>query len=209
MRVIVFNGWAAGPEAWELTSFRRDWTFSYIEQLDGVPERVLEDFDEFILVGFSMGGSSALRMLIKYPEKVKGLVLVSATPCMMERKDEGWRGMSERRFEAFSFGVDLMFGDDPSPVYDRAQLARGLDYLIRTDLRKELEAMPKTTFPVRIFHSIADGIVRPNNAAYLKTIFPQAEVEMIAGSEHTLPVTIPEKIDAAVSAILKEVGDEA
>lgn len=207
MRVLVFNGWAAGPEAWELTEFPRDWTFSYIEQLDGLPEKIMEEFDEVVLVGFSMGGSSALRMLIKYPERVKGLVLISATPCMMERKEEGWRGMSERRFQAFSLGVDLMFGDDPSPVYDRVQLERGLKYLIETDLRKDLETL-KTSIPVRIFHSENDGIVRPNNAAYLKTIFPQATVEMIPGTEHVLPITIPEKIDAAVFDILEELEDE-
>lgn len=203
MRVLVFNGWAAGPEAWELTSFPRDWTFSYIEQLDGLPERVMEEFEEVVLVGFSMGGSSALRMYLKYPEKVKGMVLVSATPCMMERKDEGWRGMSPRRFDAFSFGVELLFGDDPSPVYEKDQLERGLKYLIDTDIRKDLEAMPRPKMPVAIFHSEKDGIVRPNNAEYLKSIFPEATVEMIPGCEHTLPVTIPEKIDAAVERILE------
>lgn len=205
MRVLVFNGWAAGPEAWELTAFPRDWTFSYIEQLDALPEKIMEEFDEVVLVGFSMGGSSALRMLLKYPEKVKGMVLVSTTPCMMERKSEGWRGMSERRFTAFALGVDLMFGDDPSPIYDRKQLERGLKYLIDTDIRSQLEKI-ETDFPVYVFHSINDGIVRPNNAEYLKSIFPQAIVEMIPGSEHVLPITIPEKIDAAVEDILERVS---
>lgn len=203
MRVLVFNGWAAGPEAWELTSFPRDWTFSYIEQLDGLPERVMEEFDEVLLVGFSMGGSSALRMYLKYPEKVKGLVLISATPCMIEHKDENWRGMSKRRFEAFAFGVEMLFGDDPSPIYDKVQMERGLKYLIETDLRRDLEAIPKSSIPVAIFHSEKDGIVRPNNAEYLRTIFPQAILEMIPGNEHTLPVTIPEKIDLVVEKMLE------
>ena len=50
----------------------------------------------------------------------------------------------------------------------------------------------------------ADGIVRAENAAYLKSIFPQASVTMVPGSEHALPIVIPEKIDAAVSAVLRE-----
>lgn len=220
MRVLVFNGWAAGPETWALTSFHRDWTFTYIEELDGLHERIMEEFDEVVLVGFSMGGSMALETFLKYPEKVKGLVLVSATPCMIEKKDEGWAGMSERRFRAFSMGTELLFGDDPNPWYDPKQMERGLDYLIRTDRRKDLErlvfseagrAFREETFPVRIFHSEKDGIVRPQNAAYLKTLFPQAKVAMIEGTEHVLPITIPERIDAAVLEVLEELEqrDEA
>ena len=94
MKVLVFNGWAAGPETWALCTFPHDWVFDYVEQLDGLPEKVMEESDEVVLVGFSMGGSTALGMWLEYPEKVKGLVLVSATPRMME--DENWKGMSER-----------------------------------------------------------------------------------------------------------------
>ena len=86
MRCLVFNGWAAGPETWRLCTFPHDWVFDYVEQLDGLPEKMMAEFDEAVLVGFSMGGSTALRMLLKYPEKVRGLVLVSATPRMMEVK---------------------------------------------------------------------------------------------------------------------------
>ena len=90
MKVLVFNGWAAGPEVWALCEFPHDWVFDYVEQLDGLPEKVMEESEEVVLVGFSMGGSTALRMLLKYPEKVKGLVLISTTPCMMEeRRDQG------------------------------------------------------------------------------------------------------------------------
>lgn len=208
MKVLVFNGWAAGPEAWLLTSFSRDWTFSYIEELDGLPDKVMEEFDEVVLVGFSMGGAMALETYLKYPEKVKGLVLVSATPCMIEKKAEGWAGMSERRFRAFAMGTELIFGDDPSPWYEPRQLERGLEYLIKTDLRSGLEKLlgerPELvrSIPVRIFHSERDGVVRPQNTAYLHTIFPQAKVTMVEGTEHVLPITIPEKIDAAVEEVL-------
>lgn len=204
MKVLVFNGWAAGPEAWFLTTFPRDWTFSYIEELDGLPEKVMEESDEVVLVGFSMGGAMALGMYLKYPEKVKGMVLVSATPCMLEKKDEGWAGMSERRFRAFAMGTELIFGDDPNPWYEPKQLERGLEYLLRTDHRKALEALPCREIPVRIFHSKNDGVVRPQNAAYLKSLFPRAKVTMVEGTEHALPVTVPELIDEAVEEVLSE-----
>ena len=206
MKVLVFNGWAAGPETWALCEFPHDWVFDYVEQLNGLPEKVMEETDEAVLVGFSMGGSTAIRMLLKYPEKVKGLVLISATPRMMEA--ENWKGMSERRLAALHLGTQMVFKDDPSPMYREDNMQRGLDYLHNTDLRAELVARGRETadgkreLPVWIFQSERDGIVRSSNAAFLKSVFPQARVTMVPGNEHVLPVTIPERIDEAVLAIV-------
>ncbi len=220
MKVLVFNGWAAGPEAWALCKFLHDWVFDYVEQLDGLPEKVMEDSDEVVLVGFSMGGSTALRMYLKYPEKVKGLVLVSATPRMMEEKKakangEGeevvWKGMSERRLSALRLGTMMMFRGDPSPMYEERNMERGLEYLRETDLREELQSLaarPEVapyhheSIPVYVFQSERDGIVRPNNAEFLKRVFPQAKVTLVPGNEHVLPITVPELIDEAVGAVL-------
>ena len=206
MKVLVFNGWAAGPETWALCEFPHDWVFDYVEQLDGLSEKVMEDSDEVVLVGFSMGGSTALRMLLRYPEKVKGLVLVSATPRMMEA--ENWKGMSERRLAALRLGTQMMFKDDPSPMYREDNMERGLEYLRNTDLREELLSRGRETgdgrleLPVWIFQSERDGIVRSNNAAFLKQVFPQAKVTMVSGNEHVLPITVPELIDEAVFEII-------
>lgn len=201
LKTLVFNGWAAGYEAWNLCDFQHDWLFSYVEQLDGLPERVMDDSDEVLLVGWSMGGSTALRMALRAPEKVRGLVLVAATPRMMEDKATGWRGMSERRLAALWLGTKLVFRDDPAPVYDLKAMERGLDYLRTTDLReplKTLNARFGREVPVRIFQSARDGIVRPDNATFLKSVFPQAEVTLVPGGEHVLPVAVPEAISAAV-----------
>ena len=172
----------------------------------------MEESDEVVLVGFSMGGSTALRMWLKFPAKVKGMVLVSATPCMMERKDENWRGLSERRLAALRLGTKMMFKDDPSTMYDETNMERGLDYLRTTDLRADLQSFaarrdvapyhPSSLIPVYIFQSEHDGIVRPTNAEFLKEVFPQAKVTMVPGGEHVLPITVPELIDEAVFDII-------
>lgn len=203
MTVLVFNGWAAGPETWQLCSFRHDWIFSYVEQLDGLHHQVLDDAEDVIMVGFSMGGAMALKSLLKYSCKVRGLVLVSATPRMMEQKSEGWVGMSERRLNALKEGTNLVYGNDPSLLFEEKNLARGLEFLHDTDLRSALEEMPKTSFPVEIIQAERDGIVRPGNAEFLKRIFPQAKLTMVPGSEHVLPVKVPELIDQAVERVVK------
>ena len=201
MKTLVFNGWAAGPEVWRLCEFAHDWVFDYVEQLDGLPERVMDETDAALLVGFSMGGSTALRLLLRDPGKVKGLVLVSTTPRMME--DAGWKGMGERRLAALRLGTRLVFRDDVSPMYDARSMDRGLEYLRTTDLRAALlsRAAHASRLPVRILQSERDGIVRPDNAAFLKQVFPQAEVTMVPGAEHVLPVGAPELVDDAVAAV--------
>ena len=214
MKTFILNGWSASEQAWDLCAFPRDRVFSYVEQLEGLPEKAVEAEDEVVLVGWSMGGSAALRLAVSYPEKIKGLVLVAATARMM--KDDGWAGMSERRLAALEVGLKMTHGEgffgipdgkpNPYMLDEERNLARGLGYLRETDLRaalEELKSSGRLKCPIAIFQSERDGIVRAENAAYLKSIFPQASVTMVPGSEHALPIIIPDAIDAAVSAVLK------
>jgi pimeloyl-ACP methyl ester carboxylesterase len=213
-KVFVLNGWAASEEAWSLCRFRRERVFSYVEQLDGLPEKVIAAEDDVVLVGWSMGGSSAMRLALRWPEKIRGLVLVAATPRMMEDKPAGWRGMSERRLAALKKGLLMtggggIFGPPsglPNPyiVDDEANLDRGLGYLVATDLRSSLlegEALRTKGERVRIFQSERDGIVRPENATFLEEVFRGAKLQIIPGVEHALPIFIPEMIDRAVEEV--------
>lgn len=212
--VFVLNGWAASPHAWDLCKFHRARLFSYVEQLDGEPEKAIEKVSRCILVGWSMGGSSTLRLAARWPEKIAGLVLIAATPRMMEEKDSGWRGMSPRRLEALRYGLVMTRGEGffgvpdgkPNPYLadEPANLERGLKYLLETDVRTELIAKHQSlTSSIHVFQSEHDGIVRSENAAWLKTILPQASVTVVPGTEHALPIFIPELIDEAVDSCLR------
>lgn len=213
VKTFVLNGWASSPEAWDLCLFERERIFTYTELLDGVAEDALEKEKEFILVGWSMGGSFALKYAMKFPERLKGLVLVAATPRMM--RDANWDGMTPRRLAALEAGLKMTKGEgffgtpegrpNPYRMDSDVNLARGLEYLKDTDLRLDLIdllASGKVRCPVYIFQSESDGIVRSGNAKFLNAVFPQARLEMISGGEHALPVTIPEKIDSAVADCL-------
>lgn len=210
MKTFVLNGWASSQEAWDLCLFERERIFTYTELLDGVAEDVLEKEKEFILVGWSMGGSYALRYAMKFPKKLKGLILLAATPRMM--RDNNWEGMTPRRLAALEMGLKMTKGEgffgtpegkpNPYKMDSDENLARGLEYLKNTDLRLDLIdllASDMIRCPVYIFQSENDGIVRSQNAKFLSTIFPHANVEIISGGEHALPVAIPEKIDIAVA----------
>ena len=168
---------------------------------------------DVVLVGWSMGGSTALRLAVAAPEKIRGIVLVAATARMMQAP--GWAGMSERRLAALEVGLKMTHGEglselpagapNPYMLDEDRNLARGLDYLRETDVRQELvdlRASGRLKCPVFVFQSERDGIVRRENADFLRTVFPNAVVDIVPGSEHALPVTIPDRIDMAVASVL-------
>ena len=167
--VFVLNGWAASPHAWDLCKFIRPRQsaalprlFSYVEQLDGLPEQAMEKTERCVLVGWSMGGSSALRLAARWPGKIAGLVLVAATPRMMEERESGWRGMTPRRLEALRYGLMMTRGegffgtpkDKPNPYMtdEPGNLERGLKYLLETDVRDAVRDS-NLERPVHVFQS--------------------------------------------------------
>ena len=213
MKTFVLNGWAASPEAWSLCSFQRDRVFSYTEELDGLArEAVAAAEEEVTLVGWSMGASMALGLAADFREKIANLVLVAATPRMMEEKSTGWAGMSERRLAALEYAMKISGGQGffgppegkPNPYMSDGEenLARGIAYLRETDLRAKLEeafASRERGFPVHLFQSERDAIVRSENVGYLRRIFPRAAVTLVPGAEHALSLFLNAEIDAAVS----------
>lgn len=216
--IVVLNGWAASPKAWSLCDFmarpapdgRAPRLYSYVDQLEGRHEREFAQGGRFVVVGWSMGGSSALRIAYRYTGSIAGLVLIAATPRMMEDVDAGWDGMSPRRLEVLRRGLELTHGQGlfgppeglPNPYMMDApeNLERGLRYLRETDLRDDLERTFRNgcNFPVHIFQSDRDGIVHCSNARYLKRIFAAAKVTVVDGCEHALPIHLPTAIDEAV-----------
>ncbi len=205
--IIVLNGWAARPEAWDACAFSRERIFSYIETLDGrAEEAVARAADGVILVGWSMGGSAALELAAKFPDRIRGLVLLAATARMMA--DENWKGMTPLRCKALKRA--LLEGEAPEPnpyfIDADANLERGLDYLRTVDVRAALlsrAAEGAFKFSVHIFQGEQDAVTRPSNVEFLQQIFPKAKVTRLEKCTHALPVEIPGAIDEAVMDVVK------
>ena len=204
--VLVLNGWAASERAWELCRFPRERIFSYREHLAGETEHAVATGGERILVGWSMGGTFALMLALRYPEKIKGMVLLAGTPRMMADGPD-WPGFTPHKLAAFKKGLDYSLNHGPMGLdaglpnpYARdaeVNLDAGLKFLSEVDIRAELTAAPPA-MPVRIFHSERDAVVKLNASRFLVQTLPHSTLEVIPGSEHALPVIIPAKIDAAV-----------
>lgn len=83
VHVIVFDLFGHGSSQVENC-------YTMDEQIDAI-DRVLAGFDEFALLGYSMGGRTALSYAAKYPSKVTHLLLESASPGLKRASERAER----------------------------------------------------------------------------------------------------------------------
>ncbi|MBT3205913.1 MAG: pimeloyl-ACP methyl ester esterase BioH [Gammaproteobacteria bacterium] len=176
---------------------------SFDEQVDALAAVVPDS----TLVGWSLGGLYALRLVNRYPEKFNKLILVSCNPCFVQRPDwqtavdasvfaefsasliENWR-LTIRRFLGLQmYGVDqartlirqiselLIKGGVPDPE----AMQFGLDLLLQLDARNELQEIK---VPVMEILGQRDTLVPAELADQLPLINPEIRVECLARSAH-------------------------
>ena len=176
--------------------------------LDSMAQVLSAQFDEPLMVcGWSLGGQVALHWAQLAPEQVQRLVLVSSTPCFVERED--WlfgiaqdtlqqfaaelerdyaatlrrflalqvRGSEHERELLLALRKCLFSRGEP----DLAALRGGLEILRDTDLRGEL---PSIRQPALAIAGERDKLTPPEASFYLAQALPNARVEEIAGAAH-------------------------
>ena len=176
---------------------------------DGLVQALSGQFDEPLAVcGWSLGGQVALRWAQLVPEQVRRLVLVSSTPCFVERED--WLfGMAQGALQKFAAELErdyaatlrrflalqvrgsenerellltlrecLFKHGEPEMV----ALRGGLEILRDADLRGEL---PFIRQPALVIAGKRDKLTPPEAASYLAQALPDARLEEIAGAAHT------------------------
>lgn len=176
------------------------------------------------LVGWSLGGLIALAAAAQYPEKIRRLVLVAASPRFL--RDSGWphavspealegmRGGIERdhrttlaRFLALQFHGVRESADSLRCLRTRlaaqppsAQaLEDGLDILARTDLREDFARLP---LPVAVILGGLDTFAPKGVAEDLRALRPDARIEVIPHSGHAPFLSHPDEFLQALERAL-------
>lgn len=152
-----------------------------------------------VVCGWSLGGLFAQRLARRHPRRVRGMILVSATPRFVEG-DDWMPAMKAATLEAFGRGL----GDDPEgtletfvklnalngargrpavrefsrrlaqrPPPARDALAQGLAWLRETDLRIDA---PWLAVPALVIHGSRDAIVPPGAGRWLAQSLPHASL---------------------------------
>lgn len=192
------------------------------EQVDAVA-KVLPDS---ALVGWSLGGLYAQRLVKRYPQKFNKLVLVSCNPCFVQRDDwasavevavfaefsasliDNWQSTIRRFLGLQMFGVDqarslirqiselLVKGGEPTPE----AMQFGLELLLTADARSELAEIK---VPVMEVLGKRDTLVPVKLAKQLPLINPSIRVECVARSAHAPFLSHPEKVAGLISEFAK------
>ncbi|MDR1162477.1 MAG: alpha/beta fold hydrolase [Candidatus Accumulibacter sp.] len=168
-----------------------------------------------LLCGWSLGGMIALQAALDFPRRFSGLVLISASPCFLQKPDWGCAQAPEL-LESFAdatakdapgtlqrFNALLNQGDARAreatrtlsralpPAPDTASLLRGLEWLRRVDLRARVASIE---IPVRLIHGDKDPLMPLEAARWMKAQLPNARLEILPGAAHAPFANHPETV---------------
>ena len=196
--------------------------------LDAIVDQLSIQFSGPLTVcGWSLGGQVALRFAMKYPEQVNRLVLVSSTPCFVQ-KDDWPCAMAEetlsdfsaalqqdyaatlRRFLALQVRGDkneraLLLGLRQSLMSrsgpDKAALQAGLNILRNTDLRAALPGISQKTL---VIAGDRDTLTPLPASQYMVEQMHDARLAAVAGAAHAPFLSHPEGFVKRVAEFLHE-----
>lgn len=228
MRTLIFlHGWGADGSIWQkqVQAFQNRlqvqapdipvwdpaWLGAYLQKFS---------LPDSLLVGWSLGGMLLLEVLSRQPTTVGGLVLVGVPPVFCSRPDLPWgqpsaavRAMrralkSDPRKMLQDFAKSCLspgeesFQEEITPVFpggNGANLAAGLDYLLRQDLRPLLANLPAAATIIQGEH---DRIVPPEQARFLHEHLPGSSLRLLPGAGHLPFMTQAEVFNKILEEIM-------
>ncbi|WP_020407592.1 alpha/beta fold hydrolase [Hahella ganghwensis] len=107
-RVVLISGWAQPSDAvQDLSDAISSWADVVIVELNHSEESLLEALNQainvscpVIVIGWSLGGTAAIRMLPHLKKVPEALVLIGSNPCFIG--NECWPGVGSELFNEFS-----------------------------------------------------------------------------------------------------------
>ena len=182
------------------------------------------------LLGWSLGGQIAIAYQRKFPRKIKHLILVSSTPCFINKKEWNY-GVEKEIFEKFSsqllvnwkktmhqffllqlYGVPnirkvaakfegtILSLDQPDP----SALSAGLELLLDTDYRKILKNINVKTL---IISGDKDRLTSLESSKYMDDIIPNSSLKIFPGAGHIPFLFEPEIFVQSILNFVKEKND--
>lgn len=145
------------------------------------------------VLGISLGGMVAQELAIRFPDRVRGLVLAATTP-------GGPHAAVPGLWTLLAGFADLRgaFGGDPAGVGGSALLAQTIAASLH-DTSRRLSRIRAATLVV---HGERDVLVPVANAHLLHRGIPGSRIDVVAGAGHGYFFTDPEPAAARVSGFL-------
>jgi pimeloyl-[acyl-carrier protein] methyl ester esterase len=240
--LVMLHGWAMSSGVWQtlLPTLTRRYRVICIDlpghglspwgegfsDLETLAERVADALpDDCSIFGWSLGGQVALQLALRFPERVRRLVLAATTPRFVSAPDwphamapETLNGFAQQLTNDYRRTVQEFLslqvrGDENQLATlrqlrtlltaqgepDRIALTAGLRVLRTADLRARLEQIDT---PTLVIAGEYDRLTPPEAARALATGLPQAELQLVARAAHAPFLSHRDEVLAAISGFL-------
>lgn len=205
-----------GYSEWQQGQFELSFLLAELEQ--HTPENA-------VWIGWSLGGLISLAMDKAYPQKIRKLVLMAATPKFVSNAD--WpAAMKPSVFENFASSLDVdqkqtlqrflmlqakgsiqsretiralsdQLANQPQPQPDA--LKQGLALLLDTDMR---QALSDASCPMQLILGTRDTLIPESMADQAKKLNPALRVAMIDGVGHAPFIAQPQRCQELIEQFI-------
>jgi pimeloyl-ACP methyl ester carboxylesterase len=143
-----------------------------------------------IVVGHSIGGPIAAKMMMMYPELIGSLILVAPSIDPSLEPKEPWRNV-----------IRLPVISSLVPV--AVQVSNEEIYFLKEQLTEMIPDWEKINKPVIVVQGGKDFLVDPGNAGFAKDVMTNAQLEIMYDEniDHFIPWTAPELILEALEKL--------
>lgn len=230
---VFMHGWGMQPGIWQGLQQRLQHP-STLAGMAPPPGDMHAWSDEFaaalpanaLLIAWSLGAMLALDVATRHPQRVRGLVLIAATPSFVQRADwahaldaatvaafrEGFLRNPTRTQDRFvalqSFGdvqrhrvTEALRTELANPTEHAASLASGLRLLEQTDLRG---ALPDVRMPCLLIHGAQDALVPAAASTWLGQRWPGSETLLLPDAGHAPFLSDAGVISARIRQFINE-----
>jgi pimeloyl-[acyl-carrier protein] methyl ester esterase len=212
--LLLITGWAHGPAAFRPLAGCLNEAFD-VKVLSAAELLAGRDMPEAEwIVGWSMGGMLAMEHL---PRSCRKLVLLASTArfgategytCGTLELTTRWiRACLRRNPEAVlpdlgkSIYQPFAIPDfPPADSSDLKVLAKGLDYLLKTDLREKIASI-KT--PTLLLHGTKDSLIPHEASAWLHERLPDSQLKLFPGEGHAVALQNPDLVARQIETFLQ------
>ena len=197
-----------GRTRWDAADgFRYDWL---VDDLEAFVDAL--GLDSFHLLGFSMGGMTALQFGARHPERLRTLIVVGITPQREPRASVGRRLMDPARILA----RDPAFAETLSRRHDAGQGVGAWQRLLPA-IAADIAVQPLLTppqlhridCPAMVVCGDRDPFVPPEHAAALARQLPSGRLFIAPDCGHEVPARRPGLFNEAVSGFYRATEKEA